>query len=90
MLRAAGPDISEDALEEFDDTVAVALRRILAGDVPPASRLQASLATSQGGAGLTTAIEFASAAFVAARVESSPLVRFLLEGLASVVGGMVC
>ena len=39
LLRAAGPDISEEALEEFDDTVAVALRRLLASDVPPASQL---------------------------------------------------
>ena len=49
LLRATGPDISEDALTAFDDTVTGTLRRILAGDAPPASQLQASLATCQGG-----------------------------------------
>jgi len=88
LLRSVGPDIDAEALAEFDDVVMAALGRALASEVPPLPRLQAGLPTSQAGLGLASAVELATAAFVAARTEARPMACYLLEGLAGVVGDL--
>ena len=88
LLRAHGPSIQTEALDEFDDRVRVALARSLGTSLRHEASLKAALGVKDGGLGLRRAADVAAPAYVASRVLARPMVMDLAgalerEGLAS-------
>ena len=74
LLRAHGPSIQTEALDEFDDRVRVALARSLGTSLRHEASLQAALGVQDGGLGLRRAADVAAPAYVASRVLARPMV----------------
>ena len=73
LLRAAGPEIPEAALIDFDERQGLALASVLGGPLTPVGLERASCGAGDGGLGLRRTAETSFPAFLASRTEARAL-----------------
>ena len=81
LLRAAGPEIPHEALEDFDTRQRQALGAIVATPLSDVAWAQAQGGAKEGGLGLRSACELRYPAFIASRTETRSLAELLTRGL---------
>ena len=83
LLRAAGPDVDEGLLVEFDEMQRIALGSLLGGPLSDRVWDQAAGAAGQGGLGLRSARELQFPAFLASRTQAKAMVEDLSRSMPS-------
>ena len=81
LLRAAGPDLDEQALEEFDQRQRQALGAVVPTPLSDRAWAQAQGGASEGGLGLRSAHELRLPAFIASRTEARSLAATMVDSL---------
>ncbi|CAK0833355.1 unnamed protein product, partial [Prorocentrum cordatum] len=81
LLRAAGPEIPEAALVDFDERRGLALSALLWGQLPSACLERAACGARGGGLGLRRAADASLPAFLASRAEARPLAEELCSAM---------
>jgi hypothetical protein len=81
LLRAAGPELETEALQDFDERQAQALGCILGGPLSDLCSARAACAARDGGLGLRRSLDLRFPAFLASRTEARSLAEELAQGL---------